>query len=89
MKRHYAFFSPLHREVGFAQMTDFNWLSTDRKFQRAVFDGRVEVVVNFSPESRRYEGVDVPGRSVLAKWRESGEVKTLTFTPNLTANAKE
>ena len=89
MKRHYAFFSPLHRKVGFAQMTDFNWLSTDRKFQRSVFDDRVEVVVNFSPESRRYEGVNVPGRSVLAKWPESREVKTLTFTPNLTPSAKE
>lgn len=30
MKKHYAFFSPLHREVGFSQMTDFHWLSSDR-----------------------------------------------------------
>jgi hypothetical protein len=89
MKRHYAFFSPLHRQVGFAQMTDFDWLSTDRKLQRTVFDNRVELLVNFSPESRRYQGVDIPGRSVLAKWSESGEVKTLTFTPNFRPSAKE
>jgi len=82
MKRHYEFFSPLHRKVGFAQMTDFNWLSADRMLQRAVFDDRVELVANFSQESRRYKEFEIPARSVLAKWTEDGKVKTMTFTPN-------
>ena len=83
MKRHDDFFSPLHKEVGFAQMTDFNWLGSDRRLQRTVFGDKVELVANFSQESRRYQGIDIPGRSVLAKWRENGDVKILTFTPNL------
>jgi hypothetical protein len=83
MKNHYAFFSPLHKDVGFAQMTDFNWLSSDRKLQRAVFDDRVELVANFSHEARRYQGIDIPGRSISARWEESGKVKIRTFTSDL------
>jgi hypothetical protein len=82
MKRHYAFFSPLHRKVGFAQMTDFNWLSADRMLQRAVFDDHVQLIANFSRESRRYEEFEIPARSVLARWIEDGKPKTATFTPS-------
>ena len=88
MKMHYEFFSPLHRKVGFAQMTDFNWLSADRMLQRVVFDKRVELVANFSLESRRYKDVEIPARSMLAKWAADGKVKTLTFTPNPTPGVK-
>jgi len=81
MKRHYEFFSPLHRKIGFAQMTDFNWLSADRMLQRTVFDDQVEIMVNFSQKSHCYQGFEIPARSVLAKWTEDGKMKTLTFTP--------
>ncbi|GAF90602.1 unnamed protein product, partial [marine sediment metagenome] len=30
IKAHYAFFSPLHRQIGALPMTDFEWLSADR-----------------------------------------------------------
>ena len=82
MKRHYDFFSPLHRKVGFAQMTDFIWLSADRMLQCAVFGEQVEIVANFSQELRRYQELEIPARSVLAKWMEDGKVKILIFTPN-------
>jgi len=82
MKRHYAFFSPLHRQVGFAQMTDFCRLSSDQMLQRTIFGDKVELVANFSQESRRYQGVEIPGRSVLARWTENGKARILTFTPN-------
>jgi hypothetical protein len=82
MKRHYEFFSPLHRKIGFAQMKDFNWLSADRMLQRTVFDNQVEIVVNFSHKSYRYREFEIPARSVLAKWTEDGKIKTLTFTPD-------
>jgi hypothetical protein len=80
MKKHYEFFSPLHRKTGFAQMTDFNWLNADRMLQSAVFDDRAELIANFSKESRRYKEFEIPARSVLAKWVENGKMKTLTFT---------
>jgi hypothetical protein len=86
MKRHYTFFSPLHRKAGFSQMTDFNLLSPDRMLQRTVFDNDVEMVANFSQESRRYQDIDIPGRSVMAKWIEGREVKTSIFTPAETAS---
>jgi len=83
MKKHYDFFSPLHREFGFAQMTDFNWASSDRKLQRAVFDGRVEMIANFSQQPRRYCGAEIPARSISARWLDDRKKKILTFTPNL------
>ena len=89
MKRHDDFFSPLHREFGFAQMTDFNWLGSDRMLQRVVFDDRVELIANFSKESRRYQGVEIPGRSVLARWTEKGKARILTFTPNLNESVEK
>ena len=82
MKRHYEFFSPLHRKVGFAQMTDFNWLSADQMLQRSVFDNRVEIVANFSQELRRHKEFEIPARSILAKWIENGKMKMLTFKPD-------
>lgn len=89
IKRHYDFFSPLHRQVGFAQMTDFNWLSSDRMLQRTIFGDKVEIVANFSHESRRYQGIDIPGRSVLAKWTENEKARILTFTPNLNESVEK
>jgi hypothetical protein len=82
MKSHYEFFSPLHRKVGFSQMTDFNWLSVDRMLQRAAFDDRIEIVANFSQETSRHQEHEIPARSVLVKWVEDGKVRTVTFTPN-------
>jgi hypothetical protein len=83
MKKHYDYFSPLHMEFGFAQMTDFNWLSSDRTLQRAVFDGRVEMIANYSQESRSYRGVEIPARSISARRLDGGKEKIQTFTPNL------
>jgi hypothetical protein len=51
--------------------------------QRAVFDGRVEMIANFSRQPRHYRGVDIPGRSISARWLDGGKKKNLTFTPNL------
>ena len=79
MKKHFAFFSPIHRELGFSQMTDFAWLTPDRLVQRTVFGDKAEMVANFGERSFRYRGVSVPGRSILARWLKTG--KTQLFTP--------
>ena len=47
---HYAFWSPLHREIGPAPMTKFEILSEDRLVQRTTFEnekGDVSITVNF------------------------------------------
>jgi hypothetical protein len=76
MKRHYEFFSPLHREIGFSQMTDFNWLSFDRLLQRTTFDDRVEMIANFSTQMRQYDGLTIPAWGIVARWKQSGNTRT-------------
>jgi hypothetical protein len=76
---HYAFFSPIHREVGFAPLTDFAWLTPDRLVQRIVFDDRIELIANFGEKLFEQDGMAVPARSVRARWRETG--RTQVFTP--------
>jgi hypothetical protein len=75
LKRQYDFFSPLHRQLGFAPMTDFQWLSADRLLQRTVFDGKVEMIANFSLQAREYSGTSIPSMSILAHWKDSGETR--------------
>lgn len=72
LKRHYDYFSPLHREIGFSRMTDFRWLSEDRLVQRTVFDDRVELIANFSERAYVYDGGRIPARAVMARWKDSG-----------------
>ncbi len=79
MKAQYDVFSPLHRELGFSPMTDFNWLTPDRLVQRAVFAGRVEIVANFSGEEYAYEANSLPAGAVLVHWRDSGRVEMCRY----------
>lgn len=80
MKRYYAFFSPLHRQAGFAPMTDFAWLCDDRLLQRTVFGDRIEMIANFSTETRSYNNHRIPPRSIMA--HDRFENKTEIFTPD-------
>jgi hypothetical protein len=78
IKAHYGFFSPLHRELGMLPMTDFAWLTPDRMVQRTVFGDRVEMVANFSDKGFEYRGIVVQGRSILARWIETGATRIYT-----------
>jgi len=79
IRAHYRFFSPVHRELALLPMTDFAWLTPDRLVQRTTFGDRVEMVANFRARDFAYQGLTVPARSILARWREAGLVRT--FTP--------
>ena len=74
IQRHYAFFSPLHRQIGGKQMTDFEWLTDNRRVQRTEFGDAVELIANFGMEPFEYEGVMIPSKSVVARWIDTGEV---------------
>ena len=74
IERHYAFFSPLHRHIGGQTMTDFEWLSDNRQVQRTEFGNTVELFANFGTQSFEYEGMMIPGKSVVARWVDTGEV---------------
>ncbi len=67
IKRHYAFFSPLHRKIGGKAMTDFEWLSPDRFVQRTEFGSAVELFANFGQKDFEHKGLGIPARSVVAK----------------------
>jgi hypothetical protein len=67
MEAHYAFFSPLHRELGLLPLTEFAWLTPDRLVQRTVFGDRVGVVANFGEAGRPYRDTAIRGRRVLGR----------------------
>ena len=81
IKRHYAFFSPLHRQIGGQAMTDFEWLTEDKLVQRTVFADTVEIFANFGTERFADKDTVVPGMSVVARWVEMGEVKVFSVLP--------
>ena len=75
IKRHFAFFSPLHRQIGGQAMTDFEWLREDRLVQRTEFGDTVEIYANFGVDPFRYKGVIIPRRSVVARWMGTGKIE--------------
>ena len=81
IKRYYAFFSPLHRQIGGKAMTDFEWLSLDKLVQRTVFADTVEIFANFGTEPFEHEGRTIPGRSVIGRWVETGKVEVFAVQP--------
>ena len=81
IKQHYTFFSPLHKQIGGKAMTDFEWLSEDKLVQRTEFGDTVEIIANFGTEPFRYKGVIVMGRSVVARWVQTNEIKVFSLHP--------
>ena len=78
IQRHYAFFSPLHREIGGQTMTDFEWLSDNRQVQRTEFGDVVELFANFGTNPFEYEGVMIPGKSVVARWINTRNIEVFS-----------
>ena len=78
IKKHYAFFSALHRQIGGQAMTDFQWLSEDKLVQRTEFGDTVELFANFGADAFKHESVAIPGRSMIARWVETGKVEVFS-----------
>ena len=79
--QHYAFFSPLHRQIGGQTMTDFEWLSEDRQVQRTAFGDTVEIFANFGIDPFEYKNILIPERSVVARWIDTGKTKVFSVAP--------
>jgi hypothetical protein len=79
LKRHYEFFSPLHRETALLPMTGFQWLTPDAMVQRTTFGDKIEMVANFGPGAFRYGDTTLGKESILVKRLDSG--KTQTYVP--------
>ncbi len=79
IKRHYAFFSPLHRETALLPMTSFQWLTADGTVQRTTFGDTIEIVANFGSADFRYGDTALVPESLLVKRR--GNSRTQVYVP--------
>jgi len=79
IKRHYEFFSPLHRETALLPMTGFQWLTPDGTVQRTTFGDSIEIVANFGLTDFRYSGTTLGKESILVTRRGGG--KTQVYVP--------
>lgn len=75
IKRHYDFFSRLHRQLALLPLTHFQWLTRDHLVQRATFGDEVDLVANFSAADFHFENAAVGSKTVLAKWRKTGRTE--------------
>jgi hypothetical protein len=75
IKRHYDFFSPLHRETALLPMTDFKWLTEDHLVEETVFGDKIAMIANFGTVDFRGDDCNVPKQSIIAKWRATGKSK--------------
>ena len=73
IKRHYDFFSPLHRETALLPMTDFRWLTPDGSVQRTAFGDKTEILANFGPGDFQDGDTVLVRNSVLVKRPASGK----------------
>lgn len=80
IKQHYAFFSPLHRQIGGQAMTDFQWLSEDKQVQRTEFGEAVEIFANFGTEPFEYKDVVISERSVVARWIDTSKIEVFSVS---------
>jgi hypothetical protein len=73
IKRHDAFFRPLHQRLATQPMTDFRWLTTDRQVQQTTFGDGTRLIANFSPHERQVEDQTFAAHSIKA-FMAGGEV---------------
>jgi hypothetical protein len=76
--KQYAFFSPLHRAAAKSALTEFKWLTADRRVQQTVFDGELEITANFGDPAYVAGDRTIVPNGVLARQIRTGEVTEWT-----------
>jgi hypothetical protein len=66
IRRHDAFFRPLHERLARLTMDGFAWLSDDRLVQRTTFGDGTQLIANFAGTERQVDGLALPAKSVTA-----------------------
>lgn len=66
IRRHDAFFRPLHERLAHEAMEKFEWLSEDRLIQRTSFSDGTQLIANFADVSRSLGDLALPPHSVTA-----------------------
>jgi Glycosyl hydrolases related to GH101 family, GH129 len=73
----YQFFSPIHRQAGGAVLSDFSWLTSDRKVQRTRFENDLELTANFGQTPYQ----SVPPLCIEAKWIKEQQIRLFCPKP--------
>jgi len=73
LSRLYRFFSPIHRQFGRENLSDFAWLTADRKVQRTWFGNDLELTANFSDSVYQ----SVPPLCIEARWLKESRKEML------------
>ncbi len=76
IKKHYSFFSPLHRKLLKLSLSEFSWLDKDRSVQKAVYGNEVELIANFSKSEFKTPSGTIKPFSLKATWLNTGETQT-------------
>ncbi len=80
IKSCYDFLQPLAEKFHSARMISFAWLSPDRLVQKTVYDGGLEIIVNFSGSEVVAEGLRIAAQTVVSRIR-GGEERRFTPKP--------
>lgn len=80
IKRHYDFFSPLHRELALQPLTDFRWLTADKLVQTVSFGDQIEITANFSQQTFTNRTIDLPAQTLEVRWQD-GSRQPVRFHP--------
>lgn len=71
LKRQYAVFSPLHRQLALEPVTDFRWLTADRAVQSITFGNTAEITANFSENTFSNAQMQLPAGSLEVRWKST------------------
>jgi hypothetical protein len=72
IRRHDAFFRPVHFQLAETTLERFDWLSADRQVQQTSFGDGTRLIANFDTAPRSANGVELPPQSVTALGIKSG-----------------
>jgi hypothetical protein len=62
-------------------MTDFTWLTEDRRVQKTVFGEDIEIIANFREKPTAYAGIVLPPRSVMTRRLLANGSETAVYSP--------
>ena len=82
IQRQDAFFRPLHERLATQALTDFSWLTKDRKVQQTTFADSTRLVANFDARERHVQGQWLAAHSITAFMPEGGVVSYQVESPH-------
>ncbi len=82
IQRQDAFFRPLHERLATQAMTNFSWLTKDRKVQQTTFADSTRLVANFDARERQVQGRRLAAHSITAFSPEGDAVSYQVESPH-------